>query len=111
MYSVRPSPLAKILLLVVLIGIAFCADAQEAAERAEPARQERTPQEPTPQVTEEQLEALREELSAGRERLAPLIETIDPSAAEAWLAESPLESLIERAADPALEEAEEGVWQ
>lgn len=58
-----------------------------------------------------QLEALRGELRAGKEALSPLADAVDLTAAEAWLAASPLERFRERAADAALNDAERASWQ
>src|SRR5690606_31972098 len=67
--------------------------------------------EPRRFVTADQLETLREELAAGRDRLAPLIEAVDVGPAQTWLDASPLEQLTERVADPALDEAQKAGWQ
>ena len=60
---------------------------------------------------EERLAALAGEIEAARERLAPLAAAVDVSAAEAWIAESPLERLQERAAAEGVPDAERTQWQ
>ncbi len=62
-------------------------------------------------VTVDQLKMLREDLRAGEQRLAPLIKAVDTSAADAWLAASPVENLTQRAAAQGLSDAERALWQ
>ncbi len=62
-------------------------------------------------VTVEQLKMLRDDLRAGEQRLAPLIKAVDTSAADAWLAASPIENLTQRAAAKGLSDAERALWQ
>jgi potassium efflux system protein len=64
-----------------------------------------------PPVTVEQLESLRDDLRAGKERLEPLMKAVDVSAAESWLMASPLENLKQRAAQAGLADAERASWQ
>lgn len=101
-------PLRFAAVLSILITLLTFAPAQE-AHAQEVANREP----PAPAVTADQLEKLREDLRAGRERIAPLVEALDVSAAEDWVERSPIESLSRRAADPLLAEAEteKGFWQ
>lgn len=66
---------------------------------------------PAPVVTLDELRALRSELRAGLERLAPLMKAIDTSEADAFLMASPLESLKQRAAQSGISDAERALWQ
>ncbi len=60
------------------------------------------------QINPAEVDALVQEKEAARERLQPLLQAIDTTAAETWLAQSPEESLAQRAGD---ESAEQAIWQ
>lgn len=66
---------------------------------------------PAAATLEDRLDTLATELDAARERLAPLVDAVDVSEAEAWMAASPLERLTERAGAEGLSESERTLWQ
>ncbi|MFS8609446.1 MAG: hypothetical protein LOD94_15865, partial [Gammaproteobacteria bacterium] len=75
-----------VVLALCLMGSAFAQDAfPQAGDRPETSLAER-------------IDRLVARLDATRERIAPLIDAVDVTDAEAWLEASPLERLIERAA-------------
>jgi potassium efflux system protein len=84
------------------VGAASAAGASAVAAASPP---------PAPAVTLDDLRALRNELRAGKERLAPLMKAVDTGAADAFLAASPLEDLKQRAAQAGLSDAERALWQ
>src|SRR5690606_18405946 len=59
----------------------------------------------------ERIDRLVARLDATRERIAPLIDAVDVTDAEAWLAASPLERLEERASAQPATEAELALWK
>ncbi|HEX7080945.1 MAG TPA: mechanosensitive ion channel domain-containing protein [Gammaproteobacteria bacterium] len=96
-------------LLLASLAASAPAPAQETApppaEPAEPVERREPP------VMAEEVEQLRDDLEAGQERIAPMLEAVDPSEAQAWLDASPLERLRERLADPALTDEARALWQ
>ena len=63
------------------------------------------------QINPAEVEALLLEKAAGRERVKPMLEAIDTAPAEDWLAQSPEESLAQRAGDEDSESPEQSIWQ
>ncbi len=100
----RPGRLLAQCLTCTLL-VVFIVGARSAAQEPAPTAGSSRP------PTQAELEALREDLAAGRARLVPLIEAIDVSAAEAWLAGSPLEQLNTRAAQAPADSDERARWQ
>lgn len=117
MRFVRVLPLRVSMLLLLLVAgagaVAQQAAPQPTAQPAEPpaAGDSAVPPAQALRVTVEQLQALRAELEAGRERLAPLVDAVDVSAAEEWLEASPLETLNERVADPEIGAPGKAAWE
>ncbi|MCG5515758.1 MULTISPECIES: mechanosensitive ion channel domain-containing protein [unclassified Ectothiorhodospira] len=92
--------LSSLLILCLILPLSFPLHAQE-------------PQGPAPlsQVTQAEIEALLDEMAAGRDRLAPLIDAIDTRPANDWLEQSPEQHLTQRAGDESLESTEQALWQ
>lgn len=63
------------------------------------------------QITQAQVEALLGEMEAGRDRLGPLIDSIDTRPAEEWLEQSPERQLIQQAGNESLESTAQTLWQ
>src|SRR5690606_33687030 len=87
-----------VVLALCLMGSAFAQDAfPQAGDRPETSLAER-------------IDRLVARLEATRGRMAPPIDAVDVTDAEAWLEASPLERLIERAAARTATEAEQALW-
>lgn len=99
----RPNP-SRSVLRACLVSAALAVSVPGTAQQ--PADERQTAGSPTTQ----ELDALEQDIAAARERLVPLIEAIDVTAAEAWLARSPLDELEARIA-AARDSAARADWQ
>lgn len=89
--------------------VAEVAEAPDTADTAAP--EEVTTAPARAGVSRQRIESVVANIAEAHERLAPLVEAVDVEPARAWLAESTLERLTERASDPDATEAEQALWR